>query len=210
MMGKFITFEGIEGSGKSTQIRILADALKLRGKTVVTTREPGGTPIGEKIRQVLLNAEFKNMEPMTELLLYAAGRCQHVNEIIRPALEAGKIVLCDRYADATGAYQGAARRIDPKWLKILHQLAAGDLQPDRTLLLDCPVETGLQRIENRQAEIPGLGDRLEQEKIEFHKRVRQGYLKIAKGQPQRVKVMDALGEVHAIHEKILEEALRIL
>ncbi|MBI4125205.1 MAG: dTMP kinase [Deltaproteobacteria bacterium] len=212
MTGQFITFEGIEGSGKSTQIRILADYLKLRGHEVVTTREPGGTPIGEKIRRVLLNTEFKNMTPVTELLLYAAARCQHVQEVIAPAKETGKIILCDRYSDATTAYQGAARHIDAKFLKAVHQLATGNLKPDLTILLDCPVEMGLQRVQEREPEIPGLAnlDRFEQEKIDFHERVRQGYLKIAKTEPQRVKVIDALAEVHAIHEKIAEEVMRIL
>lgn len=179
---------------------------------MVTTREPGGTTIGEKIRQVLLHPEFKKMEPVTELLLYAAGRCQHVVEIIQPAMAAGKIVLCDRYADATAAYQGAARNIDAKFLRVVHQLATDGLKPDLTLLLDCPVEMGLQRIQERQPAIPGLGglDRLEQETIDFHERVRQGYLKIAKTEPGRVVVVDALGEIDAIHEKIVEAVMRVL
>lgn len=212
MSGKFITFEGIEGSGKSTQIRILADYLKLRGHEVVSSREPGGTPIGEKIRQVLLTPESKNMQPVTELFLYAAGRCQHVQEVIKPAKMAGKIVLCDRYADATTAYQGAARNIDAKLLKAIHQLATDNLKPDLTVLLDCPVELGLRRIEERQPAIPGLGglDRFEQEKIEFHEQVRQGYLKIAKAEPKRVRVIDALGDIHTVHEKIVEAVIKIL
>lgn len=212
MAGKFITFEGIEGSGKTTQLRILADFLQLRGHEVMVTREPGGTPIGEKIRQVLLNAEFKEMRPLTELLLYAAARCQHVEEIIRPALERGKIVLCDRYADATIAYQGEARQIDKKFLKEIHQLATNNLKPDLTLLLDCPVEVGLKRIQERESEIPGQTnlDRFEKEKQDFHERVRRGYLKIAKEEPQRVKPIDVLADVQTIHEKIIEEVRRIL
>lgn len=212
MSGKFVTFEGIEGSGKTTQIRILEDYLRVRGFATLLTREPGGTAIGEKIRQVLLNAEFKEMQPLTELLLYAAARCQHVEEVIRPALAAGKIVLCDRYADATTAYQGEARQIDKKFLKEIHQLATGNLKPDLTLLLDCPVEIGLKRIQERESEIPGQTnlDRFEKEKKDFHERVRQGYLKIAQEEPQRVKVIDTLADVQTIHEKIVEEVRRIL
>lgn len=210
MRGKFITFEGIEGCGKSTQIKILDDYLRLRGHTTVLTREPGGTPIGEKIRQVLLNAQHQEMKPLTELLLYAAGRCQHVHQIIAPALEAGKIVLCDRYADATEAYQGAARGIDKKFLHTLHQLATENLKPDLTILLDCPVEIGLKRTQERESEVVGQAnlDRFEKEAFDFHERVRQGYLKIAQAEPQRVKVVSGMEDVQKVHEKIVEEVMR--
>ena len=212
MRGLFITFEGIEGCGKTTQIRILDDYLKARGHTTILTREPGGTAIGEKIRQVLLNAQHKEMRPLTELLLYAAGRCQHIHQIILPSLENGKIVLCDRYSDATDAYQGEARGIDKKFLKTIHELATENLKPNLTLLLDCPVEIGLRRTQERESEMVGQTnlDRFEKEAKDFHERVRQGYLKIARAEPQRVKVVDAMSDVQTIHEKIVEEVMRIL
>ena len=212
MAGIFITFEGIEGCGKSTQIRILNDTLKAKGEDTVLTREPGGTAIGEKIRQVLLNADFKAMFPLTELLLYAAARCQHVGEVIRPALDQGKIVLCDRYADATTAYQGAARSIDKQFLKKIHQLSTNDLKPDLTLLLDCPVELGLQRTREREPELPegASMDRFEKENLEFHQRVRNGYLQIAKEEPSRVKIINALDDIETVHQNIVQEVMRIL
>lgn len=212
MAGKFITFEGIEGCGKTTQIRILNDYLSLRGHTTVLTREPGGTAIGEKIRLVLLNAAFKEMLPLTELLLYAAARCQHVHEVILPALKEGKIVLCDRYADATEAYQGGARGIDRSFLKTIHNVATGNLKPDLTILLDCPVEIGLKRTQERESEFKGQTnlDRFEKEKMDFHENVRKAYLQIAKAEPQRVKIIDALGDIEAVHEKIVEEVMRVI
>lgn len=212
MIGKFITFEGIEGSGKTTQIRILDGYLRLRGYTTLITREPGGTPIGEKIRQVLLNAQFKEMRSLTELFLYAAARHQHIQEIILPALQEGKIILCDRFSDATQAYQGGARGLDRNLLKTLHQTVVGKLKPDLTLLLNLPVEMGLKRIQEREPEIPGQPnlDRFEKEKIDFHEKVRGEYLKIANAEPNRVKVINALEDVETIHQKIVEEALRII
>lgn len=213
MLGTFITFEGIEGCGKSTQIKILEDYLKMRGHATVLTREPGGTAIGEKIRKVLLNAEFKNMLPLTELFLYAAARCQHVGEVIRPALEAGKIVLCDRYADATTAYQGAARAIHKPFLTKIHQLATDDLKPDLTLLLDLPVEIGLRRARERQSENFGRttdGDRFENEEALFHEKVREGYLQIAKEEPGRVKIVNALDDIETIHQNVVQEVIRVL
>lgn len=212
MLGKFITFEGIEGCGKTTQIRILNDFLKLRGYMTLLTREPGGTAIGEKIRQVLLNADFKEMKSMTELLLYAAARCQHVHQIILPAIQEGKIVLCDRYADATTAYQGGARGIDKNFLKNIHQVATNGLKPDLTILLDCPVEIGLQRIRERESEIPGQTnlDRFEKEKIDFHEKVREAYLRIAKEEPGRVKIISALDDIQTIHDKITQEVMRVI
>lgn len=212
MRGLFITFEGIEGSGKTTQIRILEDYLRLRGHATLLTREPGGTRIGEKIRKVLLNAEFKEMHPLTELLLYAAARSQHIHEVILPALEEGKIVLCDRFYDATFAYQGQARHIDENFLKEIHRLCAEDLKPDLTLLLDCPVEMGLKRIQERESEVRGQTnlDRFEKEDFDFHEKVRQGYLKIAKAEPHRVKVIQVLDDVEAIHEKVVREIMAII
>lgn len=205
MPGTFITFEGIEGSGKTTQIRLLAKALEQKKLPIVLTREPGGTEIGDRIRTVLLNPDFHAMHPMTELFLYAAARCQHIHQVIRPALDAGKIVLCDRYADATTAYQGFGRAIDLGWLRQLHQLATGNLNPDLTLLLDCPVASGLKRAVAREAKQTGVAeDRFEQEKKTFHEKVRQGYLHIAKEEPKRVHIIDADGGIQEIHERILK------
>ncbi|OGQ46934.1 MAG: dTMP kinase [Deltaproteobacteria bacterium RIFCSPLOWO2_02_FULL_46_8] len=192
----FITFEGIEGCGKSTQIKLLESYLKSKGVPTLLTREPGGTAIGEKIRQVLLNKDFKEMHPTTELLLYASARAQHVHQLILPALKGGKIVLCDRYADATKAYQGDARGIDKTLLKNIHKIATDNLQPVLTFLLDCPVEIGLGRAQDR--------NRFEEEKISFHKKVRKGYLKIAKAEPKRVKIIDATQTRDAVHQEIAD------
>ncbi|OGQ06312.1 MAG: dTMP kinase [Deltaproteobacteria bacterium RIFCSPLOWO2_01_44_7] len=210
--GIFITFEGIEGCGKSTQIRILEDYLKLRGHPVLLTREPGGTTIGENIRKVLLNANFKEMSSLTELFLYAAARCQHVGEVIKPALKEDKIVLCDRFADATSAYQGTARSIDKKFLTEIHQLATDNLKPNLTILIDCPVEIGLQRALERQSEIAGQSklDRLEKESTKFHEKVREGYLKIAHEEPQRVKVINGMDDIETVHQKVVEEVMKLI
>ena len=210
--GIFITFEGIEGCGKSTQIRILEDYLKLRGHPVLLTREPGGTTIGENIRKVLLNANFKEMSSLTELFLYAAARCQHVGEVIKPALKEDKIVLCDRFADATSAYQGTARSIDKKLLTEIHQLATDNLKPNLTILIDCPVEIGLQRALERQSEIAGQSklDRLEKESTKFHEKVREGYLKIAHEEPQRVKVINGMDDIETVHQKVVEEVMKLI
>ncbi|MDO8527398.1 MAG: dTMP kinase [Deltaproteobacteria bacterium] len=199
MAGLFITFEGIEGCGKSTQIRLLEAELQKKGHATLLTREPGGTAIGEKIRQVLLNANFKEMMPLTELLLYAAARCQHVNQIIRPALQEKKIVLCDRYADATTAYQGAGRNLDRELLKKIHALSTENLDPNLTLLLDCPVETGLKRAKEREAL-----DRFEKEELAFHEKVRKGYLDLAKENPKRIKVVDADKDIGTVQKQIMQ------
>ncbi len=205
LSGIFITFEGIEGCGKSTQIRRLADHLHARGCKVVLTREPGGTVIGERIRSVLLDASHSAMAPVTELLLYTAARHQHVAEVIRPALEQGRIVLCDRYADATTAYQGAARRIDPEAIRQLHRIATENLDPDLTVLLDCPADEGLNRARERNAKSREASkhDRFEREELAFHERVRDGYLAIAAGHPQRVAVVPSHGTVDEVHARIL-------
>ncbi|MBI5299427.1 MAG: dTMP kinase [Deltaproteobacteria bacterium] len=192
--GIFITFEGIEGCGKSTQIKLLENYLKSKGVPTLFTREPGGTAIGEKIRQVLLNKDFKEMHPITELLLYASARSQHVHQVILPALKGGKIVLCDRYADATKAYQGDARGIDKTLLKNIHKIATDNLQSTLTFLLDCPVEIGLGRAQDR--------NRFEEEKVSFHKKVRKGYLEIAKAEPKRIKIIDATQTRDTVHQEI--------
>jgi len=212
MKGLFITFEGIEGCGKSTQIRLLNEHLMKRGYRTVLTREPGGTAIGERIRDILLDVEHGNMSPKTELLLYAAARSQHIFERISKALGDGSIVLSDRYADATAAYQGAARRIDPEAVEAVHRIATDGLLPDITFLLDCPAETGLSRIKLRGKKCASSRnlDRMEREDIEFHERVRSGYLDIAKREPGRVKVIDSKMDIGAIHERIVAETEKFI
>jgi len=210
MSGIFITFEGTEGCGKTTQIRLLEDFLKLRSHDALLTREPGGTRIGDQIRKILLSVENRSMYPIAELFLYAAARNQHVEEVIRPALRDGKIVLCDRFADATTAYQGAARKINRDYLVQVHQIATGGLKPDLTILLDCPAEIGLRRAweRNEREKISGKEDRFEQEAVEFHERVREGYLAIANEEPSRVRVVNATEPVDLVHQRIVQEVMK--
>ena len=197
--GKFITFEGIEGCGKTTQIKLLNEYLQGKGFKTILTREPGGTTIGDKIRQILLDPANKKMHPLTELLLYGASRAQHVEELIRPALSEGKIVLCDRYSDSTTAYQGAARRVDKKILASLDAIATNGLTPDITIVTDIEPMAGLSRVAGR-----GAPDRFEQETLAFHERVRQGYLTLAKGNPKRVKIVDGSKEIEEVHGEIIK------
>jgi dTMP kinase len=186
--GVFITFEGIEGSGKSTQAGLLRSFLEQQGLDVLVTREPGGSPIGEQIRRILLDPGNHGMVPLAELLLYEASRCQHVEAVIRPALEAGKTVICDRFFDASTAYQGYARGLAVKMVGELNLIATGGRKPDLTIVLDLPVDTGLRRLGRNL-------DRIEREAVEFHERVRQGYLRIAEDEPGRVKVVNAAGTI---------------
>jgi dTMP kinase len=202
--GAFITFEGIDGSGKSTQVRMLASVLRLRGMDVVQTREPGGTPLGARLREALLDAQ-EQVDPLAELLLYAADRAQHVRVMLRPALAAGRVVLSDRYADATVAYQGAGRGFEPSLVAEVIALATGGLKPDLTLLFDLSVAESSER--SRQRTTTGGGspsDRLELEAEHFHARVRDAYLKIAAAEPERVRVVDASLSVEEIHAHVLE------
>ncbi len=185
MSGLFITFEGIEGSGKSTQAEILRVYLEDKGIRVDMTREPGGTPIAEAIRTVLLDPAYGEMDPTAELLLYQAARSQHVHERILPALEAGVTVLCDRFTDSTTAYQGAGRGLPAPELEALHSMATGGLVPDLTILIDLAAEVGLAR-----ATRDGESDRIEQESIDFHERVRAGFLDLAQQDRDRVKQVD--------------------
>ncbi len=201
----FITFEGIEGCGKTTQINLLKRYLTLQGYDIVLTREPGGTAIGRKLKGILLSPENHQITPGAELLLYAADRSQHMEEIIRPALEEGKIILCDRFTDATIAYQGYARGIELKLIERLNRLATGGLKPNLTILLDCPVEVGLGRLSQRESSRwrgTSFKDRLEREGIDFHQRVRKGYLKIAEREPRRLKVVDAGREIEIVQAEI--------
>jgi dTMP kinase len=197
----FITFEGIDGCGKSTQLRMLASELRLRGNEVVATREPGGTPLGTHIRTVLLDAEEK-VDPLAELLLYAADRAQHVLALVRPALDSGHIVLSDRYADATVAYQGAGRGFTDELVANLVALATGGLMPGLTLIFDLPVDES-QRRQALRSRKGAKQDRLDAEDAAFHTRVRDAYLRIAAAEPERVRVIDASGSVQETHTQVM-------
>ena len=199
----FITFEGVEGSGKTTQIQRLKKYLAQKGIPCKVTREPGGSSIGEKIRKILLNPDHREMTPMTELLLYEAARAQHVREVIKPFLEKEGVVLCDRFSDATLAYQGYGRRIDLKWIERLNHLSSRGIRPDVTFLLDCPSDVGLKRaIQRNRALKQEREERFEREEIQFHRRVRKGYLAIARKEPHRVKVIDTRQGEEKVFEKI--------
>ena len=189
----FITLEGIEGSGKTTQIGRLVEFLEGRGIECVTTRQPGGTQIGENIRSILLDPANSALAPMAELLLYLADRSQHIDELIKPSLEAGKTVICDRYFDATVVYQGFARGLNVELIRKLHQILFNDLKPDVTLLLDLAPEVGLQRAwqQLNNGQRSGLESRFEAEKVTFHEKVRAGYLELARLEPDRFRIVDA-------------------
>jgi dTMP kinase len=200
--GAFITFEGIDGSGKSTQMRMLASVLRMRGFEVVTTREPGGTPLGKRLRTALLDAQAE-VDPLAELLLYAADRAQHVRKLLRPALETGYIVLSDRYADATVAYQGAGRGFTPELIAEVVELATGGLKPDLTIIFDVSVAECLMRTRRRETTEQGK-DRLDAEDVGFYARVREAYLKIAAAEPERVRVVDASSSVEETHSSVVQ------
>ncbi len=199
--GLFITLEGGEGAGKSVQLEAVAACLRDQGSTVVTTREPGGTPLGERLRDVLLGLDSQ-LEPLTEAMLFAAARAQLRTEVIQPALDRGETVICDRYADSTVAYQGYGSEVDLMSIGQLNQTATGGLTPDLTVLLDIPVEDGLRRADG--------SDRFESEDVAFHERVRAGYLALAEYHPERWFVIDGTQAREAITEQIVEriEAVR--
>lgn len=184
----FITLEGIEGSGKTTQLRKLAERIP----NVLVTKEPGGTPTADRIRAILLDTRAK-LDPVAELFLFAASRRQHVMEVIRPALKEGRVVICDRFTDATLAYQGFGRLLDLDRLRSLNDWATDSLRPDLTLIFDLPEETGLTRARSRNSTAPVDEGRFELEDLRFHRRVREGYLALAKEEPQRYAVVDASG-----------------
>ena len=200
-MAKLITCEGIEGSGKSTQILLLADHLRHQGRDVVVTREPGGCPIADAIRRILLDPCNQQLCANAELLLYAAARAQHVEEVIRPALNKDAIVLCDRYIDATIAYQGFGRGLDLSLIQQLNQVASVGLLPDLTLLFDLPVAVGLSRALARNAVAVENEGRFEAESLAFHERVRAGYL-LGANQEERFSIVDATGSPEQVSERV--------
>lgn len=202
MRGKFITFEGIDGSGKSTQLRLLAGDLRVRGFDVLTTLQPGGTPLGRRLRESFLETE-ENVHPMAELLLFAADRAQHVNFLIKPALAEGRIVISDRFADATAAYQGAGRGFDEKIINQVIKLATDGLKPDLTLFFDIPIEKAILRTNSRPND-ETVKNRMDKETTEFYERVRNAYLKIAEKEPKRFRVIEAGGSIEQVHAKVSE------
>lgn len=198
--GKFITVEGIEGVGKSTNIEFIRKILDVAGKQVVVTREPGGTPLGEEVRRLLLDHRNDGMSNDAELLLMFAARAEHIAHVVRPAIEGGNYILCDRFTDATYAYQGGGRNISFERIATLENWVQGELRPDLTLLLDLPVTTGMQRARNRSQ-----ADRFEQEKHDFFERVRNTYLSLAKREPARIRIIDAAQPLEAVQRQIQKE-----
>ena len=210
-MSLFITFEGVEGSGKTTQIQRLKKYLIQKGIPCKVTREPGGCPIGEKIRKILLNPDHREMVPLSELLLYEAARAQHVKEVIEPFLKKGGVILCDRFSDATIAYQGYGRKIDLRWIERLNHFSSRGIKPDVTFLLDCPSGVGLKRALKRNRTLKQeKEERFEKEKIQFHQRVRKGYLALAKKEPRRVKVVDTRQGEDNVFYKILKTVDKLI
>jgi dTMP kinase len=199
--GTFITFEGPDGSGKSTQMRILADHLRAKGKEVVETQEPGGTDIGRQIRTILLSADNAKLCPVAEMFLYFAARAQNFDERILPAWEAGAIVLSDRFTDSTLAYQGGGRELGPGVVMQLHDIACHGLQPDLTICIDIDTESGLGRTRLRNG---SNRDRMDEQALEFHRKVRTIYLKLAKEHPERIKMVDGNGSIEEVSERIWE------
>lgn len=204
--GLLISFEGSEGSGKTTQIARLTERLEEMGYDVIVTREPGGTDIGEEIRHLLKHgSSSESMFPETELLLFAASRAQLVREVIVPGLEQGKIILCDRYLDSTTVYQGVARQLSEDPVTYINEFAVGNLMPDLTIVLDVPAGEGMRRIKHRAS---GLPDRMEKENIEFYEAVREGYLMLVKSLPDRFSVFDGTREIGQIESQIWDEVSR--
>ncbi|WP_215148955.1 dTMP kinase [Exiguobacterium sp. s91] len=205
MKGTFITVEGPDGAGKTTQLQLLSDVLKEKGYNVMTTREPGGTRVGNEIRSLILNPDFEEMKEMTEILLYAASRAQHVEELIRPALEAGTIVLCDRFVDASLAYQGYGLGHPIDLVLQINDSAIGGLAPDRTYLFDLTVTDSKKRMMDR-----GALDRIEQRDDAFRARVYDGFQQIAASDPERVQIVQANRSIEAIHQDLVEDVITYL
>ena len=193
--GLFITFEGPDGCGKTTQMKLLAEYLEKKGEEVVLTREPGGKGLGEKVREILLNYDGE-VSDRCESFLFLADRAQNIDIIVNPAVKAGKIVLCDRHIDSTVAYQGYGRGLDIERINTLNSLATNGKKPDLTFVFDVDVETSMKRVGKEQ-------DRMESAGIDFHNRVRQGYLELAKQEPQRIKVIDATKSIEEIHDEVI-------
>jgi dTMP kinase len=206
--GTFITFEGIDGSGKSTQLRLLADFLSETGCDVLLTREPGGTPVGNRLRAALLDAQ-EEVDPLTELLVFAADRAQHVRRVLRPALEAGRVVFSDRYADATAAYQGAGRGFSKELIAEIIQLATEGLKPDLTILFDLSVADSTTRT-RRRGDGTQRGDRLDSEDDDFHMRVREAYLQLAQAEPERIKIINTNQALEKTQEQVREIVVSFL
>ncbi len=203
--GRFITFEGPDGCGKSTQLALLAKALRRRAIEVVTTREPGGTPIGGRIRSILLDSRTSGLTPLAEMALMFSDRAQHIEQVILPAIKQGSYVLCDRYTDSSEAYQGHGRGLGSETVLAMHKLLCRDLWPDLTILLQTELEASIDRARhrNQQQRDHRDEDRFEQEGLEFHRRVAEGFSQIARRDPQRVKVVPASGTVDTTHKKIM-------
>jgi dTMP kinase len=202
LQGKFITFEGIDGSGKSTQHRMLAGVLRSRGLDIATTHEPGGTPLGRRLREAFLETE-ETVAPMAELLLFAADRAQHVELLIKPTLAEGRIVISDRYADATFAYQGAGRGFDVSIVNRIINLATSGLKPDLTLFFDISVENAIRRMSARD-ESATKRNRMDMETVDFYDRVREAYLGIREREPERFKLINANGSIEETHHLVVE------
>lgn len=208
MRGLFITFEGIDGCGKSTQLDLLAQQLKQRGLQVVVTREPGGTPLGEGIRKLLVSDVSVHVAPTTELLLYVAARAQHVAELIAPSIEAGSIVISDRYTDSTVAFQGYGRGLDPDMIEYLNNFATSGLVPDLTIVFDIDPALARTRLDSRP--VGGLLGAFDEQHQDFHERMREGYLRMAKEHPSRIHVVDAGGAVEETHSRVMALVLPMI
>jgi len=204
--GRFITFEGIEGTGKTTQIERLARRLSRAGADVVVTREPGGTELGRELRALVLRPDDNPMSPIAEALLYVADRAQHLEQVVEPALARGAVVLCDRYKDATLAYQGHARGLGVERIRDLHRHPPLDRQPDRTIVLELDPAQGLERAIRRNAEknLAQTEGRFEQERLDFHRRVLEGYRALAADEPERIRIVDAGGTVDEVERRVLD------
>ncbi|RME69692.1 MAG: dTMP kinase [Verrucomicrobia bacterium] len=206
--GLLISFEGAEGSGKTTQIEMLVPKIEALGRDVVVTREPGGSAIGEEIRHLLIRTNgSEEMFPETELLLFAASRAQLVREVLVPNLKAGKIVLCDRFLDSTTVYQGVARSLAQDPVEQINKFAVGDVTPDLTFILDVPAEVSIKRVKHRATDLP---DRIEQENIDFYRIVREGYLWLAKSMPERFHVIDATKSPAKVHQEVWKTVKKLL
>lgn len=205
-MGLLITMEGPDGSGKTMQMDLLEKALREQGYPVVRSREPGGTPIGEAIRSVILNPEYKEMDAMTEALLYAASRAQHVAEKIRPSMEQGAIVLLDRFLDSSLVYQGIGRGMTIETIEAINRFATGGLQPDTTLMVYIDYEEGLRRKKQQKGSL----DRMEAQQDNFHRRVNEGYLQLAQRYPERIQLIDGDRDPQIIHQDILKRVKQLI